>query len=135
MSLWVLRLASQIQQIPKGGEMRDYTYFAGARFGISNIFRSQRFDIDRLDINWVDDEMPEFVRGVRIVDFTENETYTLQDKDADNLMYSFAYIYSNSSNEKFIEMVDEYLKTAIESKEYLITEDKKKTKETLQVVH
>jgi len=115
--------------------MRDYTYFAGARFGIANLFRSQRFNIDRLDINWVDDEMPEFVRGVRIVDFTENETYTLQDKDADNLMYSFAYIYSNSSNEKFIEMVDEYLKIAIESKEYLITEDKKKPKEITQVVH
>ena len=115
--------------------MRDYTYFAGARFGIANIFRSQRFNIDRLDINWVDDEMPEFVRGMRIVDFTENETYTLQDKDADNLMYSFAYIYSNSTNEKFLEMVDEYLKIAIESKEYLITEDKKKPKEALQVVH
>jgi len=115
--------------------MRDYTYFAGARFGIANIFRSQRFNIDRLDINWVDEEVPEFVRGMRIVDFTENETYTLQDKDADNLMYSFAYIYSNSTNEKFLEMVDEYLKIAIESKEYLITEDKKKPKEALQVVH
>jgi hypothetical protein len=115
--------------------MRDFTYFAGARFGIANLFRSQRFNIDRLDINWVDDEVPEFVRGVRIVDFTENETYTLQDKEADNLMYSFAYIYSNSTNEKFVEMVDEYLKIAIESKEYLITEDKKKPKESLQVVH
>jgi hypothetical protein len=115
--------------------MRDYTYFAGARFSIANIFRSQRFNIDRLDISWVDDEMPEFVRGLRIVDFSEGETYTLQDKDADNLMYSFAYIYSNSSNEKFIEMVDEYLRTAIESKEYLITEDKKKPKEGLQIVH
>jgi hypothetical protein len=115
--------------------MRDYTYFAGARFGISNIFRSQRFDIDRLDINWVDDEMPDFVRGVRIIDFIENETYTLQDKDADNLMYSFAYIYSNSSNENFIEMVDEYLKKAIVTKAYLITDDQKKPKEILKVVH
>ena len=115
--------------------MRDYTYFAGARFGIANIFRSQRFNIDRLDISWVDDEMPEFVRGLRIVDFNEGETYTLQEKDADNLMYSFAYIYSNSSNDKFIEMVDEYLKAAIQSKEYLISEDKKKPKEPLQVVH
>ena len=115
--------------------MRDYTYFAGARFGIANIFRSQRFNIDRLDISWVDDEIPEFVRGLRIVDFNEGETYTLQEKDADNLMYSFAYIYSNSSNDKFIEMVDEYLKAAIQSKEYLISEDKKKPKEALQVVH
>ena len=38
--------------------MRDFTYFAGARFGIANLFRSQRFNIDRLDINWVDDEVP-----------------------------------------------------------------------------
>jgi hypothetical protein len=115
--------------------MRDYTYYAGARFSITNIFRSQRFNIDRLDINWVDDEVPEFVRGVRIVDYAEAETYALQDKEADNLMYSFAYIYSNSSNDKFIEMVDEYLKKAILSKEYLITEDQKKPKEVAQVVH
>lgn len=115
--------------------MRDYTYFVGARFSVVNIFRSQRFNIDRLDISWVDDEMPEFVRGLRIVDFNEGETYTLHDKDADNLMYSFAYIYSKSANEKFIEMVDEYLITAIGSKEYLITEDKKTPKEALQIVH
>ena len=115
--------------------MRDYTYFVGARFSVVNIFRSQRFNIDRLDISWVDDEMPEFVRGLRIVDFSEGETYTLHDKDADNLMYSFAYIYSKSPNEKFIETVDDYLITAIGSKEYLITEDKKKPKEALQVVH
>ena len=115
--------------------MRDYTYFAGARFGIANIFRSQRFNIDRLDISWVDNEIPEFIRGLRIVDFTEGETYTIQEKDADNLMYSFAYIYSTSPSEKFLELVDAYLIQVIETKEYLITEKHKKPKEPVNVVH
>jgi hypothetical protein len=30
--------------------MRDYTYYDGARFGVANIFRSQRFNIDRLEL-------------------------------------------------------------------------------------
>lgn len=115
--------------------MRDYTYFAGARFGVANIFRSQRFNIDRLDICWVEGEMPDFVRGLRVVDFIEVETYTLDEKDADNLMYSFAYIYSITPADKFLEMVDAYLIQAIESKEYLITEELKKPKESSQVVH
>ena len=29
--------------------MRDYTYLGGSRFSINNIFRSLRFDVDRLD--------------------------------------------------------------------------------------
>ena len=128
-------MASHILLILKGGEMRDYTYLAGARFCIANIFRSQRFNIDRLDINWVDEEVPEFVRGVRVVDFTEGETYTLQDKEADNLMYSLAYIYSSSSNEKFTELVDAYLIRATETKEYLFTITKKGTVGKAGVVH
>ena len=115
--------------------MRDYTFHAGARFGIANIFRSQRFDIDRLDINWVEDEVPEFVRGLRVIDFNEGETYTLHDKDADNLMFSLAYIYSKGVGEKAVDLIDDYLKTAIDTKEYLITEFKKKTEEATQVVH
>lgn len=117
--------------------MRDFTYFAGARFGIANIFRSQRFSVDRLDINWVegDGEIPDFVRGLRVVDFDENETYTLKDKDADNLMYSFALIYSVNSSDKFIELVDRYLIESIKSENYLITEEQKKSKESTQVVH
>ena len=54
--------------------MRDYTYIEGYRFTIWNIYRSKRFDVDRLDINFADKDMPEFVRGLRIVDHLENET-------------------------------------------------------------
>ena len=42
--------------------MRDYTYLNGARFTVCNLFRSLRFDIDRLDMSWVDAEKPEFTR-------------------------------------------------------------------------
>ena len=44
--------------------MRDYTYLGGARFTINNIFRSLRFDVDRLDLSWVEGEKPEFTRGL-----------------------------------------------------------------------
>ena len=57
--------------------MRDYTYIEGYRFTIWNIYRSKRFDVDRLDINFADKDMPEFVRGLRIVDHLENESYTV----------------------------------------------------------
>ena len=57
--------------------MRDYTYIEGYRFIIWNIYRSKRFDVDRLDINFADKDMPEFVRGLRIVDHLENESYTV----------------------------------------------------------
>jgi len=52
--------------------MRDYTYLNGTRFSINNLFRSLRFDIDRLDMSWVDSEKPEFSRGLRIVDNVES---------------------------------------------------------------
>lgn len=115
--------------------MRDYTYYDGARFGVANIFRSQRFNIDRLDLSWVDERVPEFVRGLRIIDFNESETFTLHDKDADNLMYSFAYIFSTSTNEKFLELMDAYLIKATQSKEYLIAEIEKENKEKEEVLH
>ena len=57
--------------------MRDYTYLNGARFTINNLFRSQRFDIDRLDMSWVDGEKPEFTRGLRVVDNDEVNTITV----------------------------------------------------------
>ena len=38
--------------------MRDYTYIEGYRFTIWNIYRSKRFDVDRLDINFADKDMP-----------------------------------------------------------------------------
>jgi hypothetical protein len=44
--------------------MRDYTYLGGARFTINNIFRSLRFDVDRLDLSWSEDQKPEFTRGL-----------------------------------------------------------------------
>ena len=114
--------------------MRDYTYFAGTRFSVNNIFRSQRFDVDRLDINWADDEKPEFIRGLRIVDHQEGETYTVHSEDADNLMYSLSYVSNKSTSEDGLKKFDEYLAAATASKDYLVTTIKKKSEESA-VVH
>lgn len=106
--------------------MRDYTYLGGARFSISNIYRSQRYDIDRLDLSLVDDEKPEFSRGLRIVDNDDVNTVMVDGEDADNLMYSLSYIYTKNDNiDSYRLGVDTYLRIAIESSEYLITSQKK----------
>jgi len=99
--------------------MRDYTYIEGYRFTIWNIYRSKRFDVDRLDINFADKDMPEFVRGLRIVDHLENETYTVHGDDADHLSYSMCFIH-NSNKEDRPDQFDEYLTQAISKKEYLV---------------
>jgi hypothetical protein len=48
-----------------GGRMRNYSFINGTRFAVVNLFRSLRFDIDHLDLSWVDDTKPGFVRGLR----------------------------------------------------------------------
>lgn len=114
--------------------MRDYTYIGGARFSITNLFRSLRFDVDRLDPSWVDEEKPEFIRGLRIVDNDESQTITAHGQDADNLMFSLSYLYSRNDNaNEFRICMDEYLKVIIETKEYLVTCQKKDPKEKLEV--
>jgi hypothetical protein len=106
--------------------MRDYTYLGGARFTINNLFRSLRFDIDRLDMSWVDGDKPEFTRGLRVVDNDEVNTITVDGEDADNLIYSLTYIFSKEDgHEAFRAATDEYLKVALETKEFLVTGQKK----------
>jgi len=51
--------------------MRNYTYIDGTRFIVANLFRSLRYDIDRLDMSWVGDQKPIFSRGFRIFDNDE----------------------------------------------------------------
>ena len=102
--------------------MRDYTYIDGTRFSISNLFRSLRFDVDRLDPSWVDEEKPTFIRGLRIVDNDDMEPLTAHGEDADNLMFSLTYLYSrNDDFEKFRTAMDDYLKAIFETKEYLVS--------------
>ena len=106
--------------------MRDYTYLNGARFTINNLFRSQRFDIDRLDMSWVDGEKPEFTRGLRIVDNEEINTITVAGEDGDNLIYSLTLIFSKEDGiEAFRAATDAYLKAALDTKEFLVTSQKK----------
>jgi hypothetical protein len=105
-----------------GGLMRDYTYLNGARFSINNIYRSQRYDVDRLDMSWVDGEKPEFSRGLRVVDNDESNTATVDGEEGDNLIYSLTYLYTKEDGyENFRKAVDSYLKVALETKEYLVT--------------
>ena len=106
--------------------MRDYTFISGARFSICNIFRSLRFDVDRLDMNWVDGEKPAFSRGLRIVDNDENNTVTVDGEEADNLVFSLAHIFNKEDmGEAFRNAVDEYLTYAITNRAYLVTDQKK----------
>ena len=115
-----------INQSLIGGLMRDYTYINGARFSINNLFRSLRFDIDRLDMSWVDGEKPEFSRGLRVVDHDASNTVTVDGEDADNLIYSLTYIFSKENGyEAFRVATDNYLTVALETKDFLVTSQKK----------
>ena len=99
--------------------MRDYTYIEGYRFNIWNIYRSKRFDVDRLDINFADKEKPEFIRGLRVVDHHESETYLVHGDDADNLAYSMCFLHGENSENK-PDYFDNYLTLATSKKEYLV---------------
>ena len=116
--------------------MRDYTYFEGGRFRITNIYRSQRFDVDRLDLNWVDEEKPEFIRGFRVVDHHEGTTVPVHGGDADNLIYSMSFITSTVKGASFSDF-DAYLMECINSKEYLVSAQPADKKESVidEVVH
>ena len=115
--------------------MRDYTFINGARFSINNIFRSIRFDIDRLDMNWVEGEKPDFVRGLRIVDHQECNTLTVDGDDADNLVFSLTYIFNKEDNsEAFKNSVNVYLEKIIDTKEFLVTEQQKKSESIPEAV-
>jgi hypothetical protein len=106
--------------------MRDYTYLGGARFTINNIFRSLRFDVDRLDLSWSEDQKPDFIRGFRIVDNEESNTVTLEGEDADNLVFSLAYAFNKQDGfEAFRAAVDDYLQAVLTTKQCLITAQKK----------
>jgi hypothetical protein len=113
-------------QLIEGGRMRNYSYINGTRFAVVNLFRSLRFDIDRLDLSWVDDTKPDFVRGLRVVDSEESNTVTVHAADADNLMYSLSYIYSREETaDAFRAAIDAYLTVALETKDYLVSTQKK----------
>jgi hypothetical protein len=116
--------------------MRDYTYFEGGRFLITNIYRSQRFDVDRLDLNWVDEEKPEFIRGFRVIDHHEGQIAQVHGEDADNLIYSMSFITSTVKGASFSDF-DTYLLECISSKEYLVSDHPINKKEPVmdEVVH
>ena len=114
--------------------MRDYTYIEGYRFNIWNIYRSKRFDVDRLDINFADKERPDFVRGYRIVDHNESETYTVHGSDADDLCYSLCFIH-NSTQDFVPDQFDAYLIQAISKKGYLVHEIMDDEKQAQEAVH
>jgi hypothetical protein len=106
--------------------MRNYSFINGTRFAVVNLFRSLRFDIDRLDLSWVDDAKPEFVRGLRIFDSDESNTVTVHGEDADNLMYSLSYIYCREETaDAFRAAIDAFLIVALETKDYLVSTQKK----------
>lgn len=120
----LLNHQNELLNIHFGGGMRNFTYIDGARFVVNNLFRSLRFDIDRLDMSWVGEQKPIFSRGFRIVDNDESNTVTLDGEDADNLIYSLTYVFSNEdTTEEFRVAVDEFLKDALITKNYLIKKE------------
>jgi hypothetical protein len=104
--------------------MRDYTYFQGARFAISNIYRSERFDVDRLDLSLVDEDRPEFCRGLRVIDHQVGHTEMVDGDEADSLIYSLAYL-STRDTTKGSEIYDEYLVNALKTREFSISNHEK----------
>ena len=102
--------------------MRDYTYLNGARFTVNNLFRSLRFDVDRLDMSWVAGEKPELTRGLRVVDNDLGNTVTVDGEDADNLIYSLTYLFSKVDGQ------------AIETNKFLVSNQKKSPEGKPEVV-
>ena len=101
--------------------MRNYTSIERNRYEIFNIFRSQRFDVDRLDLSIVrGDEYPDMARGFRIVDHETDEVHLVSGSEADYLIFSLAYIHSVNDGE-YMYKFDEYLLQALETDIYLIT--------------
>lgn len=114
--------------------MRDYTYIEGYRYSIWNIYRSKRFDVDRLDINFVDKDKPEFVRGFRIVDHQESETCLIHGEEADELSYSLCFLNHDNKDDK-PDFFDHYLALATSKKEYLVHKLYKEEKPAEEAVH
>lgn len=113
--------------------MRDYTYINGARFTVNNLFRSLRFDIDLLDMSWVNSEKSEFSRGLRVVDSDTGNTVTVDGDDADNLIYSLTYIFGKEDgHEAFRLATNAYLIAALETKEFLVSNQKRIPRESLR---
>jgi hypothetical protein len=103
--------------------MRDYTYIEGYRYSINNIYRSERYDVDRLDLNYADEDKPKFVRGFRVVDHQADVTVTLDGEDGDNLAYSMAFV-SCSNKEYSKSHFDTYLEKCLVDGDYLISNHK-----------
>ena len=113
--------------------MRNYTAIERNRYEIFNIFRSQRFDVDRLDLSIIrGDECPEMARGFRIIDHEADEVHLINGSEADFLIFSLAYINSVNDGE-YIYKFDEYLLQALETDIYLVT--KQVSEESLKVTY
>jgi hypothetical protein len=114
--------------------MRDYTYLDAGRFGITNIYRTKRFDIDRLDLNWSSGyDNRDFVRGFRIVDHDDGNRVYVHGADADDLIFSMAHINNQeNSGEKDFEA---YILEVLESKKYLVANQKNTVDQVKEMLH
>jgi hypothetical protein len=86
-------------------------------------------------MSWVDGDKPEFCRGLRVVDNDEVNTVTVDGEDGDNLIYSLTYIFSKEDGaDNFRAATDEYFKVSLETKEFLVTSQKKDPEGKSEVV-
>ena len=99
--------------------LRNYCYIEGSRFKINNIYRSIRFDVDRLDINIADGSKQNFFRGFRIVDYDLHNTTLVHGEKADDLLFSMSYILCHNEKDDS-RLYDQFLMGAVASDNYLI---------------
>ena len=115
--------------------MRDYTSIDRNRYQIVNIFRSKRFDIDRLDLDIVrGEDVPDMARGFRIVDHETDDIHLVNGPDADYLIFSLAHIHCVNDGE-YMYKFDQYLIRAIETDVYLITKQDPEALVELTLLH
>ena len=93
-------------------------------YSVSNIYKSELYSVDRLDITRPGLKNPPFIRGMRIVDLGGDVMMVIDGVEADRLVYSFAIIRSEISPASSQQRLDDYLLAAFLTEEFLVTEQK-----------
>ena len=93
-------------------------------YSVSNIYKSELYSVDRLDISRPGLKKPPFIRGMRIVDLGGDVMMVVDGVEADRLIYSFALIRNEIGKTSNQQAFDDYLLAAFLTEEFLVTEQK-----------
>jgi len=92
--------------------MGDHTY----KFWI--LYRTEKYQIERLEIHlWGKntEKPPNLVRGYRILNIKGGQYRYCHCLDADNLIHSISYLYSQDNDSR---VIDEYIEECIRTDEF-----------------